>query len=212
MLFRSRRCRVVRPCGRPRFPGEVFFDTSGGLSLGFGSMCSILTGEAVRRLTLRRETRSTHRPETAWPDREGKKTIQARCLRARLRHPHCIAAHHDPIVWLQQMVTHPHPWQRAPTETGMEKTVDRAGAATWAGPAGKALHRHAACHRPYRFWHPTELAERGRSQRLASTSATDENVRPGRLRLVERVGLDHPYSTLGAAVLPHPHFGEGIVC
>jgi hypothetical protein len=207
----ARRRRFLLPGGRPRFPGDVFFDTSGGLVVGALAMCSIRTGEEVRRVTLIRDTLRKHRPGTAWPYSEGKKAIEAMRLLARFRHDHFIAAHHDPLVWLQQMVTNQHPLELAPAETGIEKTLDRSVTATLVGPAGKALHRHASCHRPHRFRHPMELAERGRSQILAYTSENDDHIQHGRLLLVSRVGLDHPYSTLCSAVLPHPHFGEGIV-
>src|SRR5439155_19337535 len=118
----------------------------------------------MRRLTLIRDKLRKHSPGTALPYREGKKAIQAMRLLARFRHDHFIAAHHDHSVWLQQMVTNQHPWELAPADTGMEKTLSRAVTATVAGPAGKALPSHASCHRPHRFRHPTELAERGRSQ------------------------------------------------
>src|SRR5712692_9250461 len=105
----ARRRRFLLPGGRPRFPGDFFFDTSGGLLVGAWSMCSIMTGEEVRRLTLIRDTLRQHRPGTAWPSREGKKAIEAMRLLARFRHDHFIAANHDHLVWLQQMVTHQHP-------------------------------------------------------------------------------------------------------
>ena len=170
-----------------------------------------MTGEEVRRLPLSRDTRRTHRPGTAVPSSEGNKALQALRLLARFRHDHGLAAQHNHLVLLQQMGTNQHPWELAPAATGMEKTLYRSVTTAWASPAGKALHSHASWHGPHRFRHPTELAEGGRSQRRASTSENDENIRHGRVLLVERVGLDHPYSTLRSAVLPHPHFGDGIV-
>src|SRR6266446_8833818 len=138
----------------------------------------------VRRLTLIRDKLRKHSPGTALPYSEGKKAIEAMRLLARFRHDHFIAAHHHHIVWLQQMVTNQHPLELAPADTGIEKTLDRSVTAPLVGPAGKALHSHASCHRQHRFRHPTELAERGRSQILASTSENDDNIQHGRLLLV----------------------------
>src|SRR5438132_13948551 len=76
----------------------------------------------MRRLTLIRDKLRKHSPGTALPYREGKKAIEAMRLLARFRHDHFIAAHHDHIVWLQQMVTNQHPLELAPADTGIEKT------------------------------------------------------------------------------------------
>src|SRR6266566_4003458 len=113
----------------------------------------------MRRLTLIRDKLRKHSPGTALPYREGKKAIEAMRLLARFRHDH--------FVWLQQMVTNQHPLELAPADTGIEKTLYRSVTATLVGPAGKALHSHASCHRQHRFRHPMEVAERGRSQILA---------------------------------------------
>src|SRR5712691_8144663 len=111
----------------------------------------------MRRLTLIRDKLRKHSPGTALPYREGKKAIEAMRLLARFRHDHFIAAHHDHIVWLQQMVTNQHPLELAPADTGIEKTLSRSVTATLVGPAGKALHSHASCHRQHRFRHPVDV-------------------------------------------------------
>ena len=180
----ARRLRFLLPGGRPPFPGDFFFDTSGGLAGGAVSICSLMTGSEVRRLTLIRDTRRTHSPGTALPYRERKKAIEARRLLARFRHDHCLAAPPDHLVWLPQLVTTQHLVELTPADTGMKKTLDRSVTATLVGPAGKALHSYASCHRQHRFRHPTELASRGRSQILAETSENNDTIQHGRLLLV----------------------------